>query len=692
MRWPRGLDTLCFGGDYNPEQWPEETWEEDVALMRRAGVNLVNLGVFSWSALEPEPGRYTFGWLDRVLDLLHGGGVRVGLATPTASPPPWFGRAHPDALPVTSEGVGLTHGSRDTYCLSAPAYRQAALRIARALAERYADHPALALWHVHNEYATWCYCDHVAEAFRGWLSRRYGSLDAVNRAWTTAFWSQRYGAWEEIRPPRTTQYLGNPTQLLDFRRFLSAELFACFDEQRAVLRELTPDVPVTTNFVFGEWVPVDHRRWAETLDLVAIDHYPSAAGLAAAEQTAFHADLARSWAGGGPWLLMEQASSTVNTGQRLLAKAPGELARHSLSYVARGSRGAMFFQWRASRGGAEQYHAALVPHAGPDSRVFREATELGALLGRLAEVDGARVEAPVAILWDAEAWWALLGPGLPAPDLRYLDALAAAHRTLWRAGVTVDFADPEADLRGYRLVLVPSLYLTSDAASVSVRRYVEGGGHLMVWYFSGIVDVDARVRLGGYPGAFRDVLGVRSEEFHPLPPTVAVPLRVPEAGVSSVSSALGALGALGASSVSGIGEVQLTGRMWSEHIHLEGASAFASYAAGPLAGLPAVTRHGYGAGSAWYLSTGLDDADLATLLGAVLAEAGLRRVPPPPGVELVHRRSGGTRWLFALNHGDEARVVPLAGTAFAGGTDLVTAEVTGDGVTVPAGGVAIVRR
>lgn len=661
---------LCFGGDYNPEQWPETIWAEDIALMRRAGVNLVSVGVFAWASIEPQPGKYDFAWLDRVLDLLDAGGIRVALATPTASPPPWFSLAHPEALPVTSDGVRLLHGSRDTYCVAAPAYREASLRIASTLAARYADHPALAMWHVHNEYGTGCRCDLVAAAFRDWLRGRYQGLEALNAAWVTAFWGQRYGAWEEIFPPRATQYLVNPAQALDFRRFLSAELFAAFAEQRAVLREVTPDVPVTTNFVFGDWVPVDHRRWAQDLDLVAIDHYPfvppgsDPAGTAVAEQTAFHADLARSWAGGRPWLLMEQSAGTVNTGLRLVSKAPGEMTRNSISHLARGSRGAMFFQWRASRGGSEQYHSALVPHAGPDSRIFREAVALGGLMGRLAQVDGAAVEAPVAILWDAEAWWGLLGPGLPAPEPRYVDALYAAHRALWRSGITADFVAPEADLSGYRLVLVPSLYLVSDQGAESVRRYVDGGGHLMVWYFSGIVDVNAQVRLGGYPGAFREVLGVRVEEFHPL---------APEAPVTLTSGA--------------------TGRTWSEHVHLAGAEAVDHYAAGPLGGLPAVTRAAYGAGVAWYLSTGLDDADLGKLICSVLRLAGVTPPAPGPtaGVEVVHRTAGDTRWLFAINHGDQPYDLQLSGTGLSGATDLVTGAMVGAVAIVPAGGFVVLR-
>ncbi|WP_329478540.1 beta-galactosidase [Kribbella sp. NBC_01484] len=633
------MTRLWYGGDYNPEQWDPAVWKEDVDLMRQAGVNLVTVGVFSWSSLEPSPGRYEFGWLDRVLDSLHDGGVSVDLATPTASPPPWFSRLHPEALPVTADGVRLTHGSRDTYCACAPAYREAARGIARALAERYHDHPALAMWHVHNEYGTTCHCSLAAERFRTWLRERYGSLDRLNEAWTTAFWSQGYGEWEDIQPPRKTQYLVNPTQFLDYRRFWSDELLAAYLEQKAELRKVS-ELPITTNFVFGGWVPVNHARWAAEVDVVAIDHYPDQAGIDAEEQTAFGADLARSWAGGKPWLLMEQAAGTLNDGHRLHPKEPGRMALHSLSHIARGSQGALSFQWRASRGGAEMYHSAMVPHAGADSRMFREVVELGSLLPRLAEAAQSEVVADVAILWDVECWWAMQGTHLPSSSLDYLAAVRTAHRQFWRAGVTVDFASPAADLSPYKMVVVPSLYVVSDEAAANLAAYVERGGQLVVGYFSGIVDPDLRVRLGGYPGAFTELLGVRVEEFHPLPVD---------------------------------GEVALSsggrGRLWSEDVRAVSAEVVDRYAGGVLDGKPAITRRDVGAGSAWYVSTELDDETAERLLG--LSES---------PVEIVRRRSGDTTWTFLFNHRDAEVVVP------ADGSELVVGELP-----LRPGGYAVVR-
>ncbi|MEJ3750285.1 beta-galactosidase [Actinomycetes bacterium KLBMP 9797] len=619
----QGGQRLYYGGDYNPEQWPEEVWHEDVALMRRAGVNLVTVGVFSWARLEPEEGRYTFDWLDRVLDLLDGGGIQVALATPTASPPPWFSLAYPDALPVRADGTRLLHGSRDTYCAAAPAYREASRRIAGALAARYGGHPALALWHVHNEYGTVCHCDHAAAAFRRWLRDRYGDLDTLNEAWVTAFWSQHYSAWEQIFPPRATQYLANPGQLLDFRRFWSDELLSAYTEQRDLLRAATPDVPITTNYVFGGWVPVDHARWSREVDLVAIDHYPSDAGVGAEEQTAFGADLARHWAGGQPWLLMESAPNLIYTAGRMHTKEPGRMARHSLGHVARGSRGAMFFQWRAPRGGAERFHSALVPHAGPDSRIYREAVALGADLARLSEVDGRAVEAEVAIAWDAESWWALQGPGLPADDIDYLSEVRSAHRALWRAGLTAEFVSLRAAIP-HRLLVVPAHYLMSDAYSEALRAYVDDGGHLVATYLSGVADEYGRVRLGGYPGALRDILGIRVEEFTPTPDG------------------------------------------WAEAVTLAGAAEVA----------PGVTRHRYGAGTAWYVSRRLDDAAYRDLLTAAARAAGIEVPDVPDGLELI-RRAGG--WLFALNHTNAEHHLPATGQEL-----LTGLNVTGT-LTLPPG-------
>jgi beta-galactosidase len=657
--WPAQPPGLYYGADYNPEQWPPQVWAEDVRLMNAAGVNLVSVGIFSWALLEPAEGRYEFGWLDQVMDLLHEHGIAVDLATATASPPPWFSRAYPESLPVTHDGGRLWPGGRQAYCPSSADYRGAAVRLCEAIAQRYAGHPALRMWHVNNEYGCHvphCYCDVSAGAFRTFLQERYGDLEKLNDAWGTAFWSQHYADWGEILPPRLAPSFRNPTQQLDFRRFSSGELLACFRAERDVLRRITPGVPVTTNFMAAKFKDMDYWSWAPELDIVSNDHYLRAEDPENEVDLALAADLARSLAG-GPWLLMEHSTSAVNWQPRNVAKLPGQMRRNSLAHVARGADGALFFQWRASRAGAEKFHSGMLPHAGTDTKVWHEVVRLGRDLGRLAPLRGSRVEAQVALLWDWESWWATELDAHPSVDVSFLDPLRACHRALWRAGICVDMAHPEADLTGYRLVLAPSSYLISDAGAANVARHVEDGGRLVVSSFSGIVDEHDHVRLGGYPGAFRDVLGIRVEEFFPLP-----------AG-GSVRLSDGS-----------------TGTVWTEHVHAAGAEVLASYVDGPVAGGPAVTRGRAGEGAGWYVSTRLDDHALAGLLAGVCAEAGV--VPEAtarPGVEVVRRRWQEASYLFVLNHTDEPA------TLAARGVDLLTGNEHAGTVTVPAGDVAVIH-
>ncbi|ATO14183.1 beta-galactosidase [Micromonospora sp. WMMA2032] len=651
---------IWYGADYNPEQWPEEVWAEDVALMRQAGVNLVSVGIFSWALLEPAPDRYEFGWLDRALDLLHAGGIRVDLATATASPPPWLAHRNPETLPRRADGTVLWPGGRQAYCPSSPVFRDRSLRLVEAVARRYAAHPSVVLWHVSNElgcHNVHCYCDVSAEAFRRWLRERYGDLDALNAAWGTAFWSQRYHDWAEVNPPRAAPTFANPTQQLDFLRFSSDEQRAQLRAERELLNRLVPQ-PVTTNFMIGTGIKyLDYHSWASDVDVVANDHYLTAADPQPQVNLALAADQTRGVAGGAPWLLMEHSTSAVNWQPRNIAKTPGQMRRNSLAHVARGADGVLFFQWRASRAGAEKFHSALVPHAGPDTKVFREVRRLGADLRALAEVRGSRVDADVALLFDYEAWWGAELDSHPSVDVTYTDRLAALHGALWRAGVTADVVHPSADLSRYRLVLAPTLYLTRDADADALRRFVEAGGTALVTYFSGIVDEHDHIRLGGYPGAFRDLLGVRTEEFFPL--RAGETVRLDDGARADV---------------------------WTEWLHAEGAEVLAAYADGPLPGVPALTRHAVGAGAAWYVGTRLDDAATDRLVARLLAEAGVRPpVAAPAGVEVVRRRSAERSWLFVVNHTDGSARLPATGV------ELLSGERCDGELVVPAGEVAVVR-
>lgn len=659
-------EAIAFGGDYNPEQWPREVWDEDVALMREAGVNLVSVGIFSWALLEPREGEHDFAWLDDLLDLLHRNGIAVDLGTPTASPPAWFFHAHPEARVVTRDGTVQGFGSRGMASPSSPAYREAAVRIASALADRYAQHPAVVMWHVHNEYGAPVgedFSPASVAAFRTWLQERYGSLDALNAAWGTAFWGQRYAEWEHVGAPAATPSVANPAQRLDFARFTDHQLRACFVAERDAIKARATQ-PVTTNFMANECATTDLWAWAREVDVVANDHYLTAADERGHVGLALAADLTRSVAGGRPWILMEHSTSAVNWQPRNVAKRPGEMARNSLAHLGRGADAVLFFQWRASRSGAEKFHSAMLPHAGTTSRVWREVTALGADLGRLGEVRGSRVHADVALLWDTESFWAQDLEWRPSVDVTHRERVRAYYERLWRDGLTVDMAHPGADLSGYRLVVAPASYLLTQASAENLRRYVAGGGTLLVSFFSGVVDENDAVHAGGFGAPLRDVLGLTVEEFLPLRAGDAARLRWTWGE-----------------------EREIVADVWADDIALEGAQVVASYLDGPAAGGPAVTRNRFGDGTAWYVSTRLGIDELAPVLAAVYDDA--RVVPPGHAhdVEVVTRRGADADYVVALNHSDDDAKVRLGD-----GVELLTGTRVAGALDLPAGAVAVVRR
>jgi beta-galactosidase len=662
----RKVPHMIYGGDYNPEQWPEEIWEEDVRLMREAGVNLVSLGIFSWAKLEPRPDEYDFGWLDRIISLLHENGVMVNLATATASPPPWLAALHPDSLPVTQNGVVLHPGARQHYCPSSAAYKVRAAELVRRIADRYKDHPALGMWHVNNEYGCHvaeCYCDASAEHFREWLRTRYGDLDALNEAWGTAFWSQRYGEWREIPPPRSAPTFANPTQQLDFRRFSSDALLGLYEMEKEILQEATPDIPITTNFM-GFFKPVDYWKWAPREDFVSDDSYPDPSDPEAHIGAAMSRDLMRSLGGGAPWVLMEQTTVRVNWRKRNVPKRPGEMRLWSYGAVARGAEGIMFFQWRQSKAGAEKFHSAMVPH-GPteNSRSWREVSRLGAELGRLDELLGARGVAETAILLDWESWWALELDSKPSAAVRMREGLYSFYKPLYEAKIPVDFAHPGSDLSTYRLVIAPNLYLVTDDPVDNILQYVSDGGTLLMSFFSGIVDGRDHIRLGGYPAPFRELLGLRIEDF--------VPMATGEANRLDTTD----------------GE-SYGCDMWADLIHLEGAEPQASYTEDFYADTPAVTRNVFGEGAAYYLGTRPEELYTKSLLQRVYEEAGVKPTADvPPGVDAVRRKTEDASFLFLLNHNKEAVEVRVPNP----GQDLLTGTEHDSQLIVDPLGVAILQ-
>ena len=660
--WP-DLRGIAYGGDYNPEQWSRETWREDVVLMREAGVNLVSVGIFSWALIETAEGVFDFEWLDELLDLLHENGIRVDLGTPTASPPAWFFAAHPESRVIDREGRVMGFGSRGMVSHSSPAYREAIVRIADALATRYAQHPAVVLWHVHNEYGAPVgedYSPASVAAFRGWLQEKYATLDALNVAWGTAFWGQHYTAWEHIGAPAISASVVNPAQRLDFARFTDHQLRECFIAERDAIRAHS-DKPITTNFMANLTWTCDLWAWGREVDVVSDDHYLWAADEDAHIGLAIAADLSHSVGGGKPWILMEHSTSAVNWQPRNIAKRRGEMKRNSLTHLGRGADGILFFQWRAGRSGAEKFHSAMLPHAGRESRVFREVTELGADLANLAEVQGSTVEAEVAVLWDFESFWAQDLEWRPSEDVSHAAQIRRFYEQLWRDGITCDFALPGHDLSKYKLVIAPAQYLLSQADAANLTAYVENGGTLLVSFFSAIVDENDAVHAGGFVAPLRDALGLTVEEF--------LPLREGESHRLDWD-----------------GEDAVVGDVWQEDIALSGAEVIANFGGGPGEGEPAITRHRHGSGAGWYVGTRLDAAGMKALFREVYADAGLTASALPAGVEIVTRRGGDDAvYRIAVNHTADAAEIPAVGT------DLLSGAEAGGTFTIAAGGVAVIR-
>lgn len=649
-------DGLGFGADYNPEQWGRHVWSEDRELMLEAGVNRATVGVFAWALLEPRPGEFDFGWLDEVMDGLAGIGVEVNLGTGTANPPQWLSSRHPEILPVRRNGTSLWPGTRQAYCPSSPVFLEHALRLTRRIASRYRDHPALVTWHVNNEigaHVARCYCDVSGAAFRKWLAVRYGQIDRLNAAWGTTVWSLRYTDWDQVLPPRQAPAFANPGHVLDFYRFSSDACHSLYLAEREVLRSIAPGTPVTTNLVAGRYGPnLDYWRWAAGLDVIATDHYPDSSDPDSHIELALAADLSRGLAHGSPWLLMEQPPSAVNWQVRNVAKLPGELTRNCLQHVARGADTAMFFQWRASLFGAEQHHSALIPHAGTDTKVWREAVALGGILRRIGAVRGTTVSAEVALILDWESWWSLDMESQPSIDVDYFDNVHRIYRALWEIGVTVDIVAPDADLSLYRLVAVPCLYIADLETGVRLGEYIAAGGGVVVSYLSGIADSNLHLYPGGHPAPFRDWLGIRIEEFFPLREGEIVAL-----------------------------DDGSTADVWCELFHAGSAEVLAAYQDGPVAGGPALTVNRHGAGRAWYLGTRLDSSSLRTVLAGALQTVGVSHQSESgrTGVEMVRRRDETRSFLFVINHTDEPADVVAKGHELIGKRDVAGTLRVGPG-------------
>ncbi|THF75107.1 beta-galactosidase [Cohnella fermenti] len=670
------LPKIWYGGDYNPEQWEADTWAEDDRLFKLAGIDVATINVFSWALSQPSEDEYNFEWLDETIERLHKNGVGVCLATSTGAHPAWMAKKYPEVTRVDYNGRKRKFGGRHNSCPNSPVFRKYSVRIAEKLAERYKDHPALLIWHVSNEYGGYCYCDNCAEAFRVWLQKRYGSIDAVNKAWNTRFWGHTFYDWDEIVPPNalSEEWDGSRTNFqgisLDYRRFQSASLLDCYRLEYDALKKHTPDVPVTTNLM-GFYPELDYFEWAKHMDVVSWDNYPSLD--TPISLTAMTHDLMRGLKQGQPFMLMEQTPSQQNWQAYNSLKRPGVMRLWSYQAVARGADTVMFFQLRRSVGACEKYHGAVIEHVGHEhTRVFRESAELGRELQQLGDrLLDSRPNARVALVYDWENRWATDLTSGPTVALKYQDEVHKYYDALFKLGIQADMIGVETDLSGYDIVIAPVLYMVKTGYAQKVEKFVEAGGTFVTTFFSGIVNENDLVTLGGYPGELRKVLGIWAEEIDALFP-----------GVTNQVVMSGERGSL-----SGTYECGLL----CDLIHSEGAEVLATYGSDFYKGMPALTVNKFGQGEAWYVATSPDKRFMEHFLKNLCESKGIKPLANvPAGVEAAERIKGDKSFLFLLNHNAEGAAVELAEGA--GGVELLSGEAASGSVTVPARGVLIIER
>lgn len=663
--WPKLLTEngrgIAFGGDYNPDQWPEEIWDDDIRLMEKAGVNTVALAIFSWDRIQPQENRWDFGWLDRIIDKLGKAGIATDLASATATAPLWLYEKHPEVLPCDKFGHPVNAGSRQSWSPTSPVFKEYALTLCRKLAERYGANPYVTAWHMGNEYG-WNnrndYSDNALNAFRLWCERKYGTIGALNQAWGTTFWGQEMNSFDEVLIPRFmgADSMVNPGQKLDFERFGNDMLLDFYKAERDAITEICPDKPFTTNFMVStDQCCMDYADWANEVNFVSNDHYFHEGGEMHLDELACSDALMDSFALGKPWYVMEHSTSAVQWKPLNMRKRKGETVRDSLAHVAMGADAINFFQWRASAFGAESFHSAMVPHAGEDTKLFRQVCELGETLQTLADagVQGSELErSDTAILFSAESEWATRSQTLPSMKLNHWHDVRDWYRAFLDAGTRADIMPLKYDWSDYKTVVLPTVLMLSAVDTRRLADFAAAGGRVVVGYATGLIDENFHTWLGGYPGAgnglLRDMLGIRGEEFNIL-----------GSGVEGEPEAirLGAGGEVALEDAAALNGA--TTRLWQNDVTVTGdrTQVLAMYAGEEadeweLDGMAAVTRNPYGAGEAYFVGCDLDVADLTKLIRTYLA-APAQSQQSQANTDVLHtvRKSADAAFDFYLPRG-----------------------------------------
>ena len=513
---------ILYGGDYNPNQWPKDIWQEDMRIFKDAHINTATINVFSWAKIQPSEHEYNFDELDEIVDMLSKENYDIVFATSTAALPGWMVRKYPEVMFTDYEGRQHKFGGRHNACPNSFVFKHYARELAYKLAERYADNPHVTCWHVNNEYGNECFCENCQKAFRVWLKDKYKTIDALNRAWNMEFWGHTVYDWDDVVPPNAlSDGIGSEKTAfagisIDYRRFYSDSQLACFKMERDAIRSVKPDAFVTTNLM-GTFKGLDYFKWAKEMDVVSWDNYPSYD--TPWSSIAMTHDLMRGLKD-EPFMLMEQTPSQQNWQKYNSLKRPGQMRAQSYQTLAHGADTIQFFQLRRSVGGCEKFHGAVIAHAGSENtRVFREVAQLGAELESFGDRTlGSRNEAEVGLIFDWDNYWALEYTSGPSEDLKYVDQIHQYYQYFYKKNIGVDMIPVDADFSKYKIVVAPVLYMVKDGMKEALENFVKNGGILITTFMSGIVGQSDNVYLGGYPGPLREMAGVWVEEIDALAP------------------------------------------------------------------------------------------------------------------------------------------------------------------------------
>lgn len=646
------FDRILFGGDYNPNQWPKEIWEEDIRIFKKASINSATVNVFSWAKIQPSENCYDFEELDQIIEKLSTEGFDIVLATSTAALPAWMFKKYPEVARTDYDGRHHKFGQRHNACPNSLVYQKYAERLATKLAERYGENPQVTCWHINNEYGGECYCDNCEKAFRVWLKDKYHTIEALNKAWNMEFWGHTVYEWDEIVLPNAlsegigydkTAFAGIS---IDYRRFNSDSLLKNYMMERDAIRKIDPTTPITTNLM-GTFKGLDYFKWAKEMDLVSWDNYPSYN--TPWSLVAMTHDLMRGLKQ-QPFMLMEQTPSQQNWQPYNSLKKPGQMRAQSYQTIAHGADTIQYFQLRRSIGACEKFHGAVIEHVGhEDTRVFRETAALGAELAQLSDIIGTQTQAQVAVIFDWDNYWALEHTSGPTVDLKYVEQIHRYYRYFYEQNIAVDLVPVDADLSKYKLVAAPVLYMIKEGMQERLTDFVMQGGALLTTYMSGIVDQSDNVHLGGYPGPLRELAGIWVEEIDALAPEQSN-------GVSLVNE-----------------ELTGTSNLVSDLIHLENAEALAHYTSNFYAGMPAVTKNTFGDGTVYYFGGQLEDQLQDQLFKTIVKETDITPViEEATKLEIACRENEEAKFFVIINFHEEAQPLP---EMFVGKMDLLTGKV-----------------